>query len=158
LGARATSALKRDKMKESKMKSFQSKITWSCFIFSLIIFIIAFGQSFDTGIHSLDNAALFFYQSAAVAFIASLTLGIWGNNFKFLYPVIVAVYALLFTLTYSERLYLYLHHNHGVSCIYEATDWSFFCIIMAITFIGMIIGAIAKLILNKNMTNKGANP
>jgi len=132
------------------MKYSQSKITCLCFIFSLIIFIIAYRQSFGAGIHPFDNAELLFYQSAALAFIASLTLGIWGNDFKLLYPVVVAIYAFLFSLAYSDdHLYLYLHHNHGVNCIFEATDWSFFYLMMAMTFVGIIIGTAVKFFIKK---------
>ena len=134
------------------MAASRNKVTWYCYGISLIVFIVVFavGRSIVADYPS-GYVTLSFYITAATAFISALTLGIWGNFLKWLYPIISAAFAYLFSVAviYSNRVYLYLHHNQGVNDIRSATEWTFFYLLATITFLGLIIGVGIKLIIVK---------
>ena len=139
------------------MVALRNKVTWFCYIISLTIFIVVFatGRSIVTN-HPSGYVTLSFYITAATAFISALILGIWGNFLKWLYPIMVAAFAYLFSIAviYSGQVYLYLHHNHGVNDIHSAIDRTFFHLLAAITFLGLIIGVGIELIIRKANTTK----
>jgi len=78
----------------------------------------------------------------------------WGNSLKWLYPVMVVAFAYLFyeAVLYSNWVYSYLHHNHGVNDISLVINWTFFYLLTAFTFLGLIIGVVIKLITGKANT------
>jgi len=122
------------------------------------MFMIIYRQFLDVlGSFPFERVPPLFYISAAIAFASSLILWIWGNGFKWLYPIVVAVHALRLSFAYFDRLYSYFHHNHRVNCIREVENWSYFYIIVAMVLLGAIVGAITKHIINKNTTNQGAD-
>ena len=100
----------------------RNKVTCYCYGVSLIVFIVVFavGCSIVTN-HPSGYVTFSFYITTATAFISALTLGIWGNFMKWLYPIMAAAFAYLFSIAviYSNRVYLYLHHNHGVVSLSE---------------------------------------
>ena len=139
------------------MATFRSKVTWFCYMISLIVFIVVFaaGSSIVEN-HPSGYVTLSFYIVTSTTFISALTLGIWGNFLKWLYPIMAVAFAYLFSIAviYSDQVYLYLHHNHGVNDIHSATDWTFFHLSTAVVFLGLIIGIGIRLIIGKSNTTK----
>ena len=141
------------------MIALRKKITWLCYGISLIVFIVVFaiGRGIVTKYPS-EYVTLGLYITAATAFISALILGIWGNFFKWLYLIVVVIFAYLFTVAviFSDQVYSYLHHVHEVNDINLVWDWKFFYLLTAITFLGLIIGVGIKLIIGKANTTKQA--
>jgi len=94
---------------------------------------------------------VFLYIATPVTFIPALSLGIFGNSLKWMYPVLVAVFVLFFyaAIIFSDSLYSQLHHNHGVNNIFQIINWIFFSILTSTSLFGVMIGAEIKLIINK---------
>ena len=137
------------------MVALRNRVTWICYGISLIIFIVVFaiGRVIVTSYPS-GYVTLSFYITVATASISALTLGTWGNSLKWLYPIMVVAFAYLFyeAVIYSNSVYLYLHHNHGVNDIYLVISWTFLYLLTAFTFLGLIIGVVIKLIAGKANT------
>ncbi|MCL2436715.1 MAG: hypothetical protein FWD00_01605 [Clostridiales bacterium] len=139
------------------MIALQNKMTWLCYGISLIVFIVVFAIGRDiVTIYPSGYVTLSFYITTVTAFVSALTLGIMGNFLKWLYPIMVVVFAFLFSMAviYSDQVYLYLHHNHGVNYMHAAINWTFFYLLTAITFLGLMIGMGIKLIVGKANTIK----
>ena len=139
------------------MDGLRNRITGLCYGISLTIFIVVFtigcfiGANYQSGYVTLS-----FYITISTAFISALILWAFGNFLKWLYPIMVVTFAYLFSVAfiYSEQLYMYLHHNHGVNDVHLAIDWTFFQLLTAITFLGLIMGIGIKLIIGKVNTTK----
>ena len=87
-----------------------------------------------------------FYIVAATVFICAFVLGIGSNFLKWLYPLFVMFFWLLFDVAviYSNRVYLYLHHNHGVNDIRSVAEFTYFYILIAVVLLGLMIGVLKK--------------
>ena len=130
----------------------KNKITGLCYGVSLFVFIIAviIGSNIVTS-HPHWFATPSLIVTSLTAFSSAVMLGIFGNFLKWLYPVFVAIFGLLFSVAvfYSDTVYLYLHHNHGVNDIRQAIEWTFFYALMAATFLGLGKGLLLKTIFDK---------
>jgi len=139
------------------MVALRKKITLLCYGISLIVFIVVFavGRGIVTTYPS-EYVTLGLYITAATAFISALILGIWGNFLKWLYPIVVVIYAYLFTVAviFSDQVYSYLHHVHEVNDINLVWDSMFLYLLTVTTFLGLIIGIGIKMIIGKVNTTK----
>jgi uncharacterized membrane protein len=119
-----------------------------------IVFTIA-GRSADNDYPS-NHVILCLLVTATTAFISALALGKTGNFLKWLYPIMVAVFAYCFSLKvlYSNQVYSYLHHNHGVNNFHLAVSWTFFYLLTVITLLGLLIGVCIKMFVKKVNTVK----
>jgi len=139
------------------MVALRKKITLLCYGISLIVFIVVFavGRGIVTTYPS-EYVTLGLYITAATAFISALILGIWGNFLKWLYLIVVAIYAYLFTaaVIFSDKVYSYLHHVHEVNDINLVWNFMFFYLLTVTAFLGLIIGVGIKVIIGKVNTAK----
>jgi len=93
------------------------------------------------------------YLAVAAVFVTALALGILNNFFRWIFHFGVVIFAYVYSVAklYSQALYTYLHHVHGVNSFHRAIDWRFFMLLTASSFAGLIIG----LIIRKAMKYRG---
>ena len=79
------------------------------------------------------------------SFASALVMGVNKTRIKWLYPILTAVFAFLF----SDLVYLYIHHNEIYFYGFLLTDWFFFKLIPIVTLIGLATGFCIGILIQK---------
>ena len=86
----------------------------------------------------------------ATSFISALVLGVNKTRIIWLYPILTAVFAFLF----SDLVYLDIHHNEIYFYGFLLTDWFFFKLIPIVTLIGLAAGCCIGMLIQKRRSRK----
>ena len=133
------------------------KVSWLCFILSIIIFvsILLWGRFRVFVIHKneLEYIIASFFISTVITFVTAFILGIQNASIKWIYAIFPVVYGFLF----SDLVYTYLHNNVFLIGGFIISDWSNFYffsgLALVVAFMGLGVGMGVKILVKKRVAN-----